>query len=444
MSQTTLNQDIHINGSPLKGLIGATVGFFFGSAAVSLFGPSATRLKEAMDLDPTLVGMMVAIPSLSGSILRIPFGAWVDTTGGKKPFTILMIFSVIGMLGLTWLINGYYPEHMHGYYPLVLLFGLLSGCGIATFSVGTSQISYWFPKAKQGQPLATYAGVGTLAPGIFALIIPLYLSRGSFESMYVSWTVFLLIGTILYCWLGKNAPFFQALRKGVPREQAITIAAQHGEDLIPKGDVKQSLITSAKIKYTWILVALYFTTFGGFLALTSWYPTIWKQVYEFDVIKAGIFTAIFSILSALLRVVAGPMSDKIGGKRLCIISMWMLLGGVIGIMIIKDLTATVIFTIVIAAAMGFNNAAVFKLLPRFVPQAIGGASGWVGGLGAFSGFIIPTLMGWMVSEWGAAWYLLGFVVFGILAVVNLLLLFFGLKDEPSLSSPTSTKISDNK
>lgn len=433
MSQIT-TQNIHIKGSPLKGLIGATVGFFFGSAAVSLFGPSAARLKEVMDLDPTLVGMMVAIPSLSGSILRIPFGAWVDTTGGKKPFTILMIFSVIGMLGLTWLINGFYPEHMHGFYPVILLCGLFCGCGIATFSVGTSQISYWYPKAKQGQPLATYAGIGTLAPGIFALIIPLYLAKWSFGSLYISWTVFLLIGTILYWWLGKNAPFFQALRKGIPRDQAITIAAEHEEDLIPKGNIKQSLVASAKVKYTWMLVALYFTTFGGFLALTSWYPTIWKQVYEFDVIKAGIYTALFSILSALLRVVAGPISDRIGGKRLCIISMWMLLGGVIGIMIIRNLSATVIFTIVIATAMGFNNAAVFKLLPRFVPQAIGGASGWVGGIGAFSGFILPTLMGWFVSEWGHVWYLLGFVVFGILAVINLLLLIFAMKVEPSLNT----------
>lgn len=425
MAQST--QNISIVGSPLKGLLGATIGFFFGSAAVSLFGPSATRLKEAMDLDPALVGMLVAIPSLSGSLLRIPFGAWVDDNGGKKPFLILMILSVIGMLGLTWIINANYPNDMKGYYPLVLLFGLLSGCGIATFSVGTSQISYWYPKAKQGTPLATYAGIGTLAPGIFALLIPLYLSKWSFQSVYISWSIFLLVGTILYLCLGMNAPYFQALKKGMKKDEAITFAAQHGEDLVPIGNAKQSLIESAKIKYTWILVCLYFTTFGGFLALTSWYPTIWKQVYEFDVIKAGAFTAIFSILSALLRIVAGPISDKIGGKRLCVISMWMLLAGVLGIMFMHQLWLTVIFTIVIAAAMGFNNAAVFKLVPRFVPKAIGGASGWVGGIGALSGFIIPTLMGWMVEEWGHGWYLLGFVVFGVLAVINLLLLGFAMK-----------------
>ena len=42
---------------------------------------------------------------------------------------------------------------------------MLCGCGIATFSVGTAQVSYWFPRGQQGSALGTYAGIGNLAPG---------------------------------------------------------------------------------------------------------------------------------------------------------------------------------------------------------------------------------------------------------------------------------------
>lgn len=412
------------SGSPVKGLIGATVGFFFGSAAVSLFGPTAHHFKTVMDLSPTMVGLMVAIPSLSGSILRIPFGASVDTNGGKKPFLILMILSVLGLCGLIGLVS--HPEMItHSTYWLFILCGLFAGCGIATFSVGTSQISYWYPQSKQGAALATYAGIGTLAPGIFALILP-YLVQLGWVDAYVAWTIFLSVGTILYWWLGKNAPYFQFLDKGMDAPQAREAALKAGEDLFPKGDIMQSLSASAKVPATWILVSLYFATFGGFLALTSWYPTIWRAEYGFDVTKAGIFTAGFSILSAALRVVAGPWSDKIGGRRLCMISMFMLAVGAAGVMFIHGLIWTVVFTIVIAAAMGFNNAAVFKLVPSYVPQAIGGASGWVGGIGAFSGFLLPTLMGWFVSVGGRSWYLSGFVVFLAMAVINILLIYFFL------------------
>ena len=79
-----------LKGSPVQGLVGATLGFFVGFAAVSLFGPTAKLLKVPMDLSPVEVGLLVAMPMLSGSLARIPFGACVDKSGGKKPFLWLL------------------------------------------------------------------------------------------------------------------------------------------------------------------------------------------------------------------------------------------------------------------------------------------------------------------------------------------------------------------
>ncbi|PMP67503.1 MAG: MFS transporter, partial [Desulfurella multipotens] len=73
-----------IKGTPAQGLFGATLGFFFGFAAVALFGPTAAKFKDILNLTPQMVGLLVAMPALSGSLLRIPFSAWVDTTGGRK------------------------------------------------------------------------------------------------------------------------------------------------------------------------------------------------------------------------------------------------------------------------------------------------------------------------------------------------------------------------
>ena len=73
-----------VKGTPAQGLAGATLGFFIGFAAVALFGPTAAKFQQVMHLSPMAVGFLVAMPSLSGSLLRIPFSAWVDTTGGRK------------------------------------------------------------------------------------------------------------------------------------------------------------------------------------------------------------------------------------------------------------------------------------------------------------------------------------------------------------------------
>ena len=255
-----------LKGNSSRGLLGTTLGFFFGFAAVALYGPTAIKFKEAMGLTPALLGLLIAIPSLSGSLLRIPFGAWVDTTGGRKPFLILMLLSLVGLGGVTFLLHTSYPNNMTGMYGLILLFGALSGCGIATFSVGIGQTSYWFPRNKQGMALGTFAGIGNLAPGIFSLILPLYLTAYGFISAYFAWFLFLLLGTILYGFIGVNTHYFQYLKAGLPKEEAKERALKDGQELFPSGNVKESLINSAKIKNTWALVILYFTTFGGFIA----------------------------------------------------------------------------------------------------------------------------------------------------------------------------------
>lgn len=418
-------------GTPVKALIGTTLGFFFGSAAVSLFGPFHDVFQESMKLTTTQIGVLIAIPSLSGSLLRIPFGAWVDSTGGKKPFFILLVLSLIGMIGMSILLWSRYPDHMDGMYPLILFLGCLCGCGIATFSTGVGQTSYWFAKNKQGGALGIFAGVGTLAPGVFALLLSVTIGVLSIVSIYFIWVGFLLVGVILYYYLARNAPYFQFVKKGETKEESMRDAQNAGEQLFPAGGIIKSLSDSAKIPATWFLVIIYFCTFGGFLALTAWLPTFWNKFYLFDVKTAGVFAAVFSILSALIRVPSGKLSDKMGGVQVLVVSMILLLISAIVISVLHNLAIAIICSILIATALGMGNAATFKLVPRFISGAVGGASGWVGGLGAFGGFVLPQIFSVFIENgagkgdlnWG---YAHSFFVFGILAILNILLLYFGL------------------
>ncbi len=72
-----------------------------------------------------------------------------------------------------------------------------------------------------------------------------------------------------------------------------------------------------------------------------------------------------------------------------------------------------------AFGMGICNAAVFKIVPQAVPQAVGGAAGWVGGLGAFGGFAIPPAMAFAVHDLGTPGYAIGFVTFVFLTLFSL-------------------------
>lgn len=423
-----------LKGSPTEGLFGATLGFFIGFAAVSLFGPTAHKFKDVMGLSPVLVGLLVAMPSLSGSLLRIPFSAWVDTTGGRRPFLVLLALSIAGMLGLFVVIYLLYPDGLSaGLYPLLLLLGLLSGCGIATFSVGISQVSYWFPQARQGGALGTYAGVGNIAPGLFSFLLPIALASWGLAGSYLAWLIFLVVGTGLYYLTGRNAWFFQLREHGVSVEEARHEAREQGQELFPAGSLSDSLKISARVWKNWVLVVLYFTTFGGFIALTAWLPTYWTSFFAVSAVSAGSLTALFSILTSVIRVAGGSVSDRIGGENTAILSLATLLVGAALMTVSHSYGLSVVGEILMALGMGVNNAAVFKLVPQEVPEAVGGAAGWVGGLGAFGGFAIPPVMGTFVRAQGDAGYATGFVTFVGLAILSLALGYVLKRTHPGQS-----------
>ena len=70
--------------------------------------------------------------------------------------------------------------------------------------------------------------------------------------------------------------------------------------------------------------------------------------------------------------------------------------------------------------MGVGNGAVFKMVPKYVPHAVGGASGLVGGFGALGGFVIPPTLGLFAGALGDAGYSGGFFVYVVLAVAAIM------------------------
>jgi len=408
-----------IKGSPAQGLFGATVAFFIGLAAVALFGPTAKSLAKTLNLDAVSLGFLIGIPSLMGALLRIPFGALVETTGGKIPNLILLTFAFIGITGLALTIGE--PS-----FWTLAFFGGVAGFGVATFSVSMAQVSYWYPKKKQGTANGIYGGVANLSPGIASLWIPLALGLYGAQNTYWLWLVYLGAGILLYLVFGKNAPYFQLRKQGAGEEEARKLAAEAGQELFPQGTAVQSLKTTAKYWQTWVLVGVYFTTFGGFLALTAWFPNYWQTNFNLKLFPDAVgFTALFSIGASLMRVAGGFISDKFGGEKTAFAAIGTLVvGAVLMILSTGNFPLAVTGLVLLAVGMGVNNAATFKILPQVIPSAMGGASGWIGGLGALGGFLFPILQGLFIADPKVAdpGYNLSFTVYLAAGLASLVLL----------------------
>ncbi len=408
----------YAKSSPASALIWITLAFFAGFAGVSAFGPILAKLKETMTMSPLLLGLLASCPALTGSLLRIPFGAMVDRFGGKVPILTLLGLAALGVAGIT-LMFALAPRPSHIHYPFFLFFGTLCGCGIAVFSVGIPSVSYWYPQKKQGRALALYAGLGNLAPGLFAMVLPSMVVAIGFISSYIIWFVLLVLLLILVWFFMRDAPYFQYRQMGIEIDPDALLRAC-GEELIPSGHAMVSIKKAAADWRTWALTFFYFVSFGGFIALTVWLPTYWAELFSTTLVAAGMLTALYSLSSSLLRVVGGYVSDTLGGETVVLASFILIaIGAVLLLLTTDSFAAAITGQMILALGMGFANAAVFKLVPKYSPKSVGGAAGVVGGLGAFGGFVIPPVMGLFVKAFGPRGYAWGYSVFVFLALVSL-------------------------
>ncbi len=427
----------YAKSSPQEALTWSTIAFFGGFAGVSAFGPIVPILKQTLSLSPLLMGLLAASPALTGSLLRIPFGAMVDRTGGKKPILILLAMAALGVAGIT-LMFGLFPQPRPSHYPLFLLFGILSGCGIATFSVGIPSVSYWYPQRAQGSALAIYAGLGNLAPGLFALLLPSLVVWLGFTLSYVLWLGILVLLVLLVYRYMQDAPYFQYREMGIDIDpEALLLAC--GEELLPSGRAMDSIRKAGSDWRTWVLTYFYFITFGGFIALTVWFPTYWSERFAVGLVKAGMLTALYSLSASLLRVLGGYAADRIGGERVTLLSFAIVAAGALLMTLSsRSIGGAVVGVVLLALGMGFANAAVFKLVPTYSPAAVGGAAGIVGGLGAFGGFVLPPVMGMFVKFNGPAGYAQGFSVFLAMSLLAVGFIFLLTRQVPTSEKTTSS------
>src|SRR5207244_4778059 len=132
-------------------LLTAFLYFDFSFMAWTLLGPLGVQIGEALHLSAEQKGLMVAIPILSGAILRITLGLAVDRFGAKNTGVTAQLV-VIAALLWAWLagLNSY---------PATPVMGAVLGFAGASFAVALPQAGRWYPPHMQGVVMGL-AGAG--------------------------------------------------------------------------------------------------------------------------------------------------------------------------------------------------------------------------------------------------------------------------------------------
>ncbi|EJV2920836.1 NarK family nitrate/nitrite MFS transporter [Salmonella enterica] len=380
-----------------------------------LFSAVAVNLnKIGINFTTDQLFLLTALPSLSGAILRVPYSFMVPLFGGRK-WTVLS--TVILIIPCAWL--GFAVQNPATPFGVFMLIALLCGFAGANFASSMGNISFFFPKARQGSALGINGGLGNLGVSVMQLIAPLVIFLPIFTFLGVR-GVPQPDGSLLAL---TNAAWIW-----VPLLAVATLAAWFGMNDI--GSSKASVVSQLPVLkrlHLWLLSLLYLATFGSFIGFSAGFAMLAKtQFPDVNILQLAFFGP---FIGALARSAGGVISDKFGGVRVTLINfIFMALFTALLFLTLPGSGAgsfsafyLVFMGLFLTAGLGSGStfqmiAVIFRQITLYNVKLRGGsdeqaqreavtdtaaALGFISAIGAVGGFFIPKAFGTSLALTGS-------------------------------------------
>ena len=345
----------------------------------TLMGALGVFIAQSFHLTPSQKGLLVAIPLLGGSILRIILGIATDHFGPRR----------VGIAGLTLTLLPLCWGWLHSASTTdLVVIGLMLGVAGASFAVALPLASRWYPPELQGLALGI-AGAGNSGTVLAALFAPRLAEHFGWRAVFGFATIPILVTLIVFYFFARESP-------NRPQPKSL----RNYFDLLKEPDA-------------WWFNAFYMVTFGGFVGLASFLPIFFFDQYGVSRVQAGSFAAACVFAGSLLRPLGGLLADRLGGIRVLSFLYIAISLLVLAMSMLPALPLAVVLLFSTMACLGIGNGSVFQLVPQRFGKEIGVATGVVGAAGGLGGFFLPTMLGWLRGIEGS--YGAGLLVFALVA-----------------------------
>ena len=343
------------------------------------------KVQEEMGFNQTQYGILIALPVLSGSLIRVPLGILTDKFGGRVVLFALMAISVPAIFLMS-----YANQYWH-----FLVIGLLMGLAGGSFSVGTPYVARWFPKHQQGMAMGVF-GAGNAGSAINKFLAAwLIVTYGTWQIVPTVYSAIMLATAILFWFTSYHDPK-HLVSSNVTLKEQLALLKDPGV-----------------LRYS----QYYSVVFGGYVALALWMTKYYVGEYGMPLQTAAFLAACFSLPGGVLRAFGGYLSDKFGAYKVTWAVMWMIWicffilsypqtdlairttdGGSMTMHIGLNVTIFTILMFTVGVATAVGKASVFKFVADDYPDNIGAVSGIVGLAGGMGGFLLPIMFG-ALEDW---------------------------------------------
>ena len=394
-----------------------------------LFSAVAVNLpKVGFQFTTDQLFMLTALPSVSGALLRVPYSFMVPLVGGRR---WTAISTGVLIIPCVWL--GFAVQNTATPFSVFITISLLCGFAGANFASSMANISFFFPKTKQGGALGLNGGLGNLGVSVMQLVAPLAVSLSIF-AIFGSHGVEQPDGSQLYL---ANAAWIW-----VPFLAIFTLAAWFGmNDLSASKASLRDQLPVLKRGHLWLLSLLYLATFGSFIGFSAGFAMLSKT--QFPNVQILHYAFFGPFIGAMARSFGGAISDRLGGIRVTLVNF--ILMAIFSALLFMTLPSqgsegsfiafyTVFLALFLTAGLGSGStfqmiSVIFRKLTVDRVKAEGGseeqalriaatdtaaALGFISAIGAIGGFFIPQAFGmslkWTGSPADAMKVFLGFYI----------------------------------
>ena len=324
-----------------------------------LLGALANSIVPDFKLNDAERGLMLALPLLGGSILRLLLGLMTDHIGARRTGIIGLGLTLVPLV-LGWLWADSFPK--------ILLVGLLLGVAGASFAAALPLASRWYPPEYQGIAMGI-AGAGNSGTALATLFGPILAQSVGWHAVFGLALIPVIFTLFTFVLLAKDS----ASQPAPKPLTAYAAVLRHAD--------------------TWWFCMFYSVTFGGFVGLAVFLNSFFYLQYGLEGVQAGYFATVCVIAGSFLRPVGGYLADRFGGIRML---TFLYVG--IGVMMLglATLPPLALGTALMFAGMGMlgmGNGSVFQLVPQRFPKEIGVMTGIVGAAGGLGGFFLPNILG---------------------------------------------------
>jgi len=380
---------------------------------------SAFLVAQGFDFGPQQLFLLVALPNLVGSLLRLPYTFAVPLFGGRNWTMVSAALLLVPTLSFAVVVQN--PSTPYWVFCVV---AATAGFGGGNFASSMANINFFYPAAKKGAALGLNAAGGNLGVSLIQLLLPVIVGGAG------------IFGLVKASENGINLQYAAYVYAALAL--VATAAAWRWMDNLTVATARpREQLSVVKERPTWVMSFLYVGTFGSFIGYSAAMPLLIKLnfwVPDPAPLGTGIYFAYYAFLGAgvgsVTRPLGGWLADRFGGARVTLGAFTaMIVFTLLVLLTLTRLTANpgqdpaiasdnqslfpwfLGFFLCVFAATGIGNGSTYKMIPAIwrtgavrattegtpertsaVAEATKRASaaiGVIGAVGAIGGFLIP-------------------------------------------------------